>query len=128
MSTARESTRERAQRLAARARALEALCDLDIADELAALTTADRRVTAAQRAVERTERELASARQARREAADVVRSAVAATGATPQAAASVLGISASLCRPVGDEGAADSEDSEDPTTTTTSTTAWEVPA
>ena len=121
----RESTRERAQRLAAQARALEALCDLDITDELAALTTADRRVATAQRAVERTERDLATARQARREAADVVRSAVAATGATPQAAASVLGISASLCRPVGDEGAADGEG---PTTTTTSTTAWEVPA
>ena len=124
--TDRESARQRAQRLAAQARALEALCDLDVTDQLTALPAADRRVAAAQRAVERAERELTTARQARREAADVVRSAVAATGATPQAAASVLGISASLCRPVGDDDASDS-DTEDPTTTTT-TTPWEVPA
>ena len=122
--TDRESARQRAQRLAAQARALEALCDLDVTDQLTALTAADRRVAAAQRAVERAERELTTARQARREAADVVRSAVAATGATPQAAASVLGISASLCRPVGDDDASDSEDQA----TTATTTSWEVPA
>ncbi len=125
--TDRESARQRAQRLAAQARALEALCDLDVTDELAALTSADRRVSAAQRAVERAERELTAARQARREAADVVRVAVATTGATPLAAAGVLGISASLCRPVGDD--ASDSDTEDPTTTTTTTTTtWEVPA
>jgi len=100
---------EAARRLAA---AMDALAVLDLTDQLARLAEVDRKVEAGRRSIERATREVSAARSTRREVVGEIRSLVAATGASPQQAADLLGLPISLCQ----VPAASDEDDESDTT------------
>lgn len=102
---------EAARRLAA---AMDALAGLDLGDQLARLAEVDRKVEAGRRSIERATREVATARSTRRAVVGEIRSLVAATGASPQQAADLLGLPISLCQaPSGTDDDRDNGDNED---------------